>query len=52
MEAEALPDTLAHRIAELESEKFGDMKVETLVVTNTIADTNLCRGRGTSQNRR
>lgn len=42
MEAEALPDGLAHRIAELESEKFGDMKVETLVVTNAIADTLTC----------
>ena len=39
VQAEALSDALAHTIAEMESEKFGDMKVEILVVSKTIADT-------------
>ena len=42
VQAEALSDALAHTIAEMESEKFGDMKVEILVVTKTIADTLTC----------
>lgn len=42
MEAEALLDALAHTIAEMESEKFGDMKVEILVVTKTISFTLIC----------
>ena len=42
MQAEALSDALAHTIAEMESEKFGDIKVKILVVTKTIADTLTC----------
>ena len=42
VQAEALSDALAHTRAEMESEKFGDMKVEILVVTKTIADTLTC----------
>ena len=42
VQAEALSDALAHTIAEMESEKFGDMKVEILVVTKTIAGTLTC----------
>ena len=42
MQAEALSYALAHTIAETKSEKFGDMKVEILVVTKTIADTLTC----------
>ena len=42
VQAEALSDALAHTIAEMESEKFGDMNVEILVVTKTIADTLTC----------
>ena len=42
VQAEALSDALAHTIAEMESEKFGDMKVEILVVTKTIADRLTC----------
>ena len=38
-QADALSHALAHTIAEMESEKFGDMKVEILVVSKTIADT-------------
>ena len=37
-----MSDALAHTIAEMKSEKFGDMKVEILVVTKTIADTLTC----------
>ena len=40
--AEALPDGLSHTLAEMESETFGDMRVEILVVTKTIADTLTC----------
>ena len=42
VQAKVLSDALAHTIAEMESEKFGDMKVEILVVTKTIADTLTC----------
>ena len=42
VQAKALSDALAHTIAEMESEKFVDMKVEILVVTKTIADTLTC----------
>ena len=42
MQVEALSDALAHTIAEMESEKFGDIKVKILVVTKTIADTLTC----------
>ena len=42
VQAEALSDALAHTIAEMESEKFGDIKVKILVVTKTIADTLTC----------
>ena len=42
MQAKALSDALAHTIAEMESEKFGDIKVKILVVTKKIADTLTC----------
>ena len=42
MQAEALSDALAHTIADMESEKFGDIKVKIQVVTKTIADTLTC----------
>ena len=40
--AEALADGLPHTLVEMESETFGDMRVEILVVTKTIADTLTC----------